>query len=165
MLRQFCTWLANTPPSHFIQDVSWIIPLIQTIHILCVSVVLASVGMLDLRLIGIAGKRVSVAGMSERFLPWIWGAVAILLITGIILIVGEPERDLPNIAFQLKMGLLTAVLLITFFFQRMVRRDANFWNLSPAHRHSAKAMAGTSIALWLAIVTCGRFIAYLGLDR
>jgi uncharacterized membrane protein len=161
MLDQFCLWLGKTPVSDVIQNVTWIIPLVQTIHILSVSIVLSSIGMLDLRLLGVAGRRVSISGMAERFLPWIWGALVVLLISGVILIVGEPSRDLPNVIFQLKMALLAAVLVVTVAFQHTVRRDANFWDLSPAHRHSAKVTAGISIALWVAIAVCGRFIAYV----
>jgi hypothetical protein len=161
MLDHFCHWLSETPLSDFIQNVTWIIPLVQTIHILCVSIVLSSVGMLDLRLLGVAGKRVTISGMAARFMPWIWASLVVLLISGVILIVGEPARDLPNSAFQLKMALLISVIVVTLVFQHTVRRNANFWDLSPAHRHSAKVTAGVSMALWVAIAVCGRFIAYI----
>jgi ABC-type sulfate transport system permease component len=94
-------------------------------------------------------------------MPWIWASLVVLLISGVILIVGEPARDLPNSAFQLKMALLISVIVVTLVFQHTVRRNANFWDLSPAHRHSAKVTAGVSMALWVAIAVCGRFIAYI----
>jgi hypothetical protein len=164
-LTRFSVWLEQTQISEFLQDVTWIIPAVQSIHIFCVALVMASIGMLDLRLMGVAGTRVSISGMAERFLPWIWWPVVVLLVTGTILITAEPKRDLPNFVFQMKMALLVTALIVTFFFQRAVRRDANFWDLSPAHRHSAKVTAGISIVLWVGIVFCGRFIAYVGMER
>ncbi len=148
-----------------IQDVSWIIPLVQTIHILAISIVLSSVGMLDLRLMGVAGRRVTISGMAERFLPWIWGALVVLAFSGTILIVGEPDRSLLNGAFQLKMALLATVIVVTVLFQHTVRRNAAFWDLSPARKRSARLTATVSLALWLAIAVCGRLIAYVGQDQ
>ena len=164
-LTHFSHWLGTTSLSDVIQNVTWIIPMVQTIHILSISIVLSSVGMLDLRLMGLAGKRVTISGMAERFLPWIWGALAVLAVSGAILIVGEPDRSLLNPAFQLKMLLLLIVVAVTLAFQRTVRRNAGFWDLSPAHRHSAKITATVSLVLWLAIAVCGRLIAYVGQDQ
>jgi uncharacterized membrane protein len=160
MLHQFATALANTSVSKLIEDISWIVPLVQTIHILALAIILSSAAMLNLRLMGLAGRRVTIAGMSERFLPWVWAALAVLAVTGIILIVGEPERSLPNFSFQLKMALLAAVIVITIVFQRTIKRNADYWDLSPARRRSARVTAVLSLAMWMAIAVCGRLIAY-----
>ena len=164
MLQIFSKWLGATAASAVIQNVSWIIPLVQTIHILAISIVLSSVAMLDLRLLGLAGKRVTISGMAERFLPWIWGALVVLASTGAILITGEPDRSLLNPAFQIKMALVVAAIVVTLIFQHTVRRNAAFWDLSPARRRSARLTALISLAIWLAIAICGRLIAYVGQD-
>jgi hypothetical protein len=164
MLQIFSKWLGATAASAVIQNVSWIIPLVQTIHILAIAIILSSVGMLDLRLLGLAGKRVTISGMAERFLPWIWGALVVLALTGAILITGEPDRSLLNPAFQIKMALVVSAIVVTLIFQRTVRRNAAFWDLSPARRRSARLTALISLAIWLAIAICGRLIAYVGQD-
>ena len=41
-LRTFGEWLATTSLSMTIQNVSWIIPTVQTIHTVCVSIVIAA---------------------------------------------------------------------------------------------------------------------------
>jgi hypothetical protein len=164
MLHQFATALADTSLSKLIEDISWIVPLVQTIHILALAIILSSAAMLNLRLMGLTGRRVTIAGMSERFLPWVWAALAVLAVSGIILIVGEPERSLPNFSFQLKMALLAAVIVITIVFQRTIKRNADYWDLSPARRRSARVTAILSLAMWLAIAVCGRMIAYTIVD-
>jgi hypothetical protein len=164
MIGNIASWLAATALSGWIQDVSWIIPLVQTIHILSIAIVLSSVAMLDLRLMGVAGRRVSITGMAERFLPWIWGALVILAVTGSILIVGEPGRSLPNVMFQAKMALLLSAILVTIAFQRTVRRNAGFWDLSPGRRGAARVAAAVSLGLWFGVAICGRLIAYVGQD-
>jgi hypothetical protein len=164
LIKHFATWIADTPLSHLIEDVSWIVPLFQTIHILCIAIVLSSIAMLDLRLMGVAGKRVTISGMASRFLRPIWWSLVVLAITGITLIIGEPERSLPNIAFQLKMALLASAIIVTLVFQHTVRKNAEFWDLSPARRGQARLTATISLALWIGIAVCGRLIAYVGMD-
>src|SRR5580700_1200575 len=123
VMREFCVWLAATPLSQEIQDVSWIIPTVQTVHIVSIAIVMTSMAMLDLRLVGIAGRRQTLTDMAARFLPWVWIALVVLLCSGSILIIGEPARDLMNTVFWLKMSLLATGMLLTWTFQHMLRRN------------------------------------------
>jgi len=157
MIQEFCDWLANTPLSLKIQTIMWIIPAVQTAHILCVALVMSSMAMLDLRLMQVAGTRQPVSRMIDRFVPWIWCVVPILLTTGTILIIGEPSRELLNPYFRTKMVLLVTVLVITFVIQRKSSRDAAYWDT----RKIASILLGAlSLLLWVGIVTAGRWIAY-----
>jgi Family of unknown function (DUF6644) len=158
MVQAFCDWLSNTPVSLKIQTVVWIIPAVQTVHILSVSIVMASMAMLDLRLMRIAGKRQPISSMVERFVPWVWRVLLILAATGAILIIGEPGRELLNWAFRTKMAMVATVSLITLAVQLMNQRDATFWE---NRRIAAAAVGVVSLLLWVAIVTAGRWIAYV----
>jgi len=156
-LQNFCDWLSNTSISLTIQTITWIIPAVQTIHILCVALVMSCMAMMDLRLIGVAGTRRPVSVAVSRFVPWVWGALPVLLATGTILTIGEPSRELLNPYFRTKMASLVVVILITFFVQRQNKKDANYWEA----RKGMAALAGVfSLLLWVGIVTCGRWIAY-----
>jgi uncharacterized membrane protein SirB2 len=157
MIESFCNWLSNTSVSLTIQTVMWIIPAVQTVHILCVAVVMSCMAMLDLRLIGIAGHRQSVSQMVSRFVPWVWGALPVLLASGLILIVGEPARELLNPYFRAKMVMLATVIAITFIVQRQNKKEANYWE---GRRVAAAGMGLVSLLFWVGIVTAGRWIAY-----
>jgi uncharacterized membrane protein SirB2 len=157
MIQSFCDWLSNTPLSLTIQTVMWIIPAVQTIHILCVAIVMSCMAMLDLRLIGVAGKRQPISRMVSKFVPWVWGALPVLLTTGIILTIGEPSRELLNPYFRAKMLMLAIVIGITFVVQRQNKKDTSFWEL----RRGTAAIAGAfSLLLWVGVITAGRWIAY-----
>jgi uncharacterized membrane protein len=164
MLDEFNNWLGATPASLFIQKVFWIIPTVQTAHILAISVVLASMAMFDLRLLGWAGKRHSVVSLSRRFMPWLWGSLPVLAITGGILIVGEPKRALGNVFFLLKMCMLATAIIVTLGFQVILRRDLErgSGDLAPAHFAAAKIAGLLSLVLWVGIAVAGRLIAYTG---
>ena len=164
MLENFINWLGATPASQVIQKVFWIIPTVQIAHILAISVVLASMAMFDLRLLGLAGKRNSIAALSRRFMPWLWSALIVLAVSGSILIVGEPKRALGNVSFELKMAMLATAIAVTVGFQVILKRDlaAGGTDLAPAHFGIAKITGLVSLALWAAIAVAGRLIAYAG---
>jgi hypothetical protein len=158
---KFSDWLATTPISMTFQTVEWIIPAVQSVHIIAIAIVMSSVIMVDLRLLGLMGHTQSISGLTRRFIPWVWCALAVLLLTGLVLITAEPRRDLLNPVFQAKMLLLVAAIAVTALFQETVRRNMEFWDLSPTRRKGAWVTAVVSLLLWTAIVGCGRWIAYV----
>ena len=162
MLDGFIHWLGATSASRVIQREFWIIPTVQIAHILAISVVLASMAMFDLRLLGLAGKRNSIASLSRRFMPWLWRALIVLAVSGSILIVGEPKRALGNVFFELKMCMLAAAIALTIGFQFILRRDLaeGGADLAPSHAGAAKITGLLSLALWVGIAVAGRLIAY-----
>jgi hypothetical protein len=141
-----------------IQDHSWVIPMVQTVHILAISVVMASMVMLDLRLLRVLGRTQSIPEVAHRFLPWVWSAVLVLLASGTILIIGEPGRELLSEVFWLKMTLLACALVVTAAFQYELKRRAEFWE---RRRAVASATAIASLMLWVGILAAGRWIAYV----
>ena len=129
-------------------EVTWVIPAIQSVHIMAIAVVVGSALMVDLRLLGAFGEGESVAAFTRRFLPWLWWALLALLLTGVLMIVAEPRRSLQNTTFLVKMGLVLAAVAVT----ALTRLP-----LSKAHR---RPIAVVSMCLWVAIIFCGRWISY-----
>jgi hypothetical protein len=159
-LDQFCAWLEQTPISQTIQTVNWIVPAVQTIHILSIAAVMGSVLMINLRLLDLAGRDQPLNAFSARFLPVIWWTLPILLLTGVIMIVGEPVRSLENPVFQLKMILVLAAVSITLAYQAPLKKNPVFWHVSGLHRAAAIVLVLVSFAIWIGIVMAGRWIAY-----
>jgi len=157
-MRAFCHWLSTTPFSVMIGSTPWLVPAIQTIHILAIAIVLSSVLMLELQILALAGRRRTMAQSARRFMPWLLGGLIVLAATGTLLIIGEPDRSLLNPAFWTKMGLLAASLVATLGLQRV------WWRIAtPAEFASAPRMlAVTTLLLWCGIAVAGRWIAYVG---
>jgi hypothetical protein len=158
IIPQFVDWLSQTSASNTVSTVPWIIPTAQSIHIVAVTVVMAPMMMLDLRMMGVAGRRQPIASMANRFIPPIWIALIVLLCTGMVLTIGEPGRELLSDAFRLKMILVVTVSIITYFVHRQLKKDPAFWD---THRPAAIVIAVASLLMWLTILSAGRWIAYL----
>lgn len=155
----FATWLATTSLSKLFQDVLWIIPLSQSIHIVCISVSVAAAIAINLRLLGMLFLDRSVCDLSRNLLPWMWGSLAGLVITGFVQLVAEPVREFQSPFFLAKMTLLAIVALLSAAYSASVRSHAARWD-SPTPHANAKMFAVASSVLWFAIIVMGRLIAY-----
>jgi hypothetical protein len=160
VLGDLSKWLAATTLSHTIQTTSWVIPALQTIHILCVAALFSSAVLLDLRIWRVFQRDVALADVGRRFLPLIWTIVPVLLITGGLLIVGEPRRSLLNTTFYLKMALLAFALALTAFLQWWLSSAPEFSDAHRGGRVAGRIAATASILAWSGIIFAGRFIAY-----
>ena len=160
LLRDLSKWLAATPLSHAIQTNGWVIPTLQTIHILSVAVLFSSAVLVDLRIWRALQRDVPLPAMARRFLPTIWAVLLILLITGSLLIIGEPRRSLLNATFYLKMALLAVAVVLTLALQWSLRVTPEFWEGNRGRRIVGPAVATFSILVWCSILFAGRWIAY-----
>jgi uncharacterized membrane protein SirB2 len=152
-------WISSTHANAVIRDTAWIIPAVQVVHILAIAVVMGSVLLLNLRVIGIISAGETNDAFTRRYLPWVWSGLAVLLISGAILIIGEPGRDLKNATFWTKMALIVCAIALTLTLERPVLHDAGFWD-RPGRRLVARVMALLSMGCWVGITLCGRWIAY-----
>src|SRR6266700_3122856 len=159
-LGELTKWLAATLLSHTIQTYGWIIPSLQTIHILGVAVVFSSVILVDLRIWRLLQRDEPLPEMARRFLPTIWPVLLILLVTGSLLIVGEPRRSLLNSTFYLKMALLAVAIMLTAGLQRSISSSPNSWDGNRARRIAKRFAATVSMVVWCGILFAGRWIAY-----
>ncbi len=161
MIRAFCVWLAATPLSVMIGSTRWVVPMVQTLHILAIAIVLSSVLMIELRVLEWAGTSQSTNQVARRFLPWVLGSLAVLAITGALLIVSEPQRSLVNSAFWLKMCLLALAVTAVLGLQRAQWRIVSSQEKPSPAGVAVRAIAFLTFFLWVAIVVAGRWIAYV----
>lgn len=159
ILDGFIKLLADSPPSALIGAHNWITPAVQTVHIVAIAVVMAAILMTNLKALGALGGDATLEQFSESYLPWIKGALLVLLVSGSILIIGEPKRSLDNPVFGLKMACLLVALTLTAIIHAPLRRESGFWT-APARRIPLRGLAAVSLTLWTAIIFAGRWIAY-----
>ncbi len=153
-------WLGATALSHAIQTAGWVIPALQTIHILAIAVLFFSAVIVDLRLWRVLQRDVPLQDVARRFLPVIWPVLLVLLITGSLLIVGEPRRSLLNTTFYLKMTMLAFAIALTIALQWSLASAPKFWEQDRGRRIAARFAATLSILVWCCIIFAGRWIAY-----
>jgi hypothetical protein len=161
MFRGFAEWLAGTELSHTFQDNSeWLIPISQSIHIISVSVLFTAAILISVRVLKPASGGRTVSQLTRTLLPWMWGALGVLLLTGTIQTIAEPVRQFVTPVFWAKMALIVVVTAMTVVFATAVRANAPSWDVAASRPPAARLFAVTSIVLWVAIIVCGRFIGW-----
>jgi uncharacterized protein DUF6644 len=148
-------WIYGTVLSSAIRDHDWVVPLVQSIHIIAIAVVMGAALVTELRVLGIVAPDESLAVVTQRYLPWMWRALVVLLATGLVMIIGEPGRTLSNVTFWIKMALVSTAFLAS----RALRKPL-LDSTRAAREAPAKGLAWILLALWVAVIFCGRWIAY-----
>jgi hypothetical protein len=160
-LNAFAEWLSATSLSLFIQNHnSWTIPTIQSIHIVGIAAALGSVFMIHLRVLQWAGTDQTLLQTTDRFGPWLTGSLWLMLATGLLMVIGEPVRELVTFSFWLKMFLVAISTVIAVLFQRSVRNHDERWAQALLGRTSVKWAAILTFVIWACIIILGRLIAY-----
>ncbi len=156
----FSLWVSDTRACHWLQEHFVAIPTFQSIHILAIAVLFGSTLMVNLRILGFAGGGHSVPETFRRFMPWMWSGLAVLIVTGIVLLVSEPVRNMVNPFFWIKMSTLLVTFLVTLWFQFAVSRRLAGWERSTQGHGFIRVAAGALIVLWCLVMAGGRWIAY-----
>lgn len=150
----------HTSIRHLLQTVGWVSPTIQSIHIVCITLVIGTSALLDLRILGWAAPSQVPAEMARRLLPWTWSALAVQFFTGGMLVLNRPIRYADNPSFLFKMLFLIIGIVLTLVLASGLRRDPDHWTSAPARVLTGKVLAGGSVLAWVLIVLAGRWIAY-----
>jgi len=157
-LLHFTQWLGGTALSAAVAGHFWVVPALQTVHILSVAVVLVGVLLINLRVVGLVERGQTVDAVLDRFLAPTAIAVLILAVTGLLLIAGEPTRALFRTVFWIKLALILAAGLLTWSHRPALTRAGGD---GAAISLGRKGIALAALLLWLAVIVAGRWIAYV----
>lgn len=131
---------------------SWAYPLLEVIHLLGVAMLLGNLLLIELRLFGL-GRELPVAALARLGLALVLVGFCLAAATGLLMFATQAQELLANRAFVWKLGLLSlAACNAAAFHGRdgLARADL-----------TAKLQMAVSTLLWLAVLACGRWIAYV----
>lgn len=157
-MHSFAQWLEATTLSRTVKTVTWVIPLLQSIHIVMIGVVFVSSLMIALRVLGRMRADEPFETVWGRFAPWMWTGLCLMALTGLTLVIGEPVREFTALSFWIKMGLLVLGVTCTAMYGRSLRHATI---VAPVQfSRSAKLASVLIVVLWLTVIFLGRAIAY-----
>lgn len=151
----FFIWCDHTSIGQYMRSGTWQFPLVETIHILSLAMLVASVVVLNLRLMGVLMKGWTVAGLMQEIRPYLNWSLAIILVSGTLLYLSEAAKTFDNLAFWTKIYLLIGAIA---FHYGVVRRMAKADEVAPV---TGKIVGVISLILWLGIGWAGRAIAFI----
>ena len=142
------------------RDSLWLFPVVETVHIVGFAILVGAIIAFDLRILGVS-KRISVRLLARHLLPWSLAALLLIIPTGVMMFASEASDLVGNRAFVTKMLLLMLAGANAAAFHLGSFRDAELWDQNTSSPPGAKLHALASILIWVGVITCGRFIAYL----
>jgi hypothetical protein len=156
----FCQWLHDLPISRALSESDWAFPIVESVHVLALTLMVGTVALVDLRLLGIALRREQVSVVAGQLLPLMWIGFAVMALSGAALFASEAVRLAGSVAFQLKLVLLLLAGANLVVFHFTAYRHVATWDRGTATPRGARISAAASLLLWSGIVVCGRMIAY-----
>lgn len=127
-------------------------PLLEALHIAGIGVLLGNLVLFELRVWGF-GAALPAAALARLALPLAAGGFVLAAASGSLMFLSQPAELLGNRAFVVKLALLLlAGANAALFHARggVARLD-----------RTARALTALSLGLWLAVIGCGRWIAYV----
>ena len=162
-MDQIAPWEAfirGTALHHFVYLYEpWIWPACEIVHYIGLSLLLGTVGLFDLRVLGFA-KAIPPRTI-HRLVPWGIGGYLLNVATGIVFFFGHPDQYFYNDAGRLKaLFMLVAGINVLVFYGTSAFPEMKA--LGPGADASAriKLIAGTSLAMWVAVLICGRMLTW-----
>ena len=130
----------------------WAYPALEVMHICGIALLLGNLVLLEMRVFG-RGAQLDVKALANLSLGIAAAGFCMAAASGLLMFASQPAELLTNRAFTLKMILLTAAGCNAGWFHGRASLDKLDW--------VAKAQMVVSSLIWLAVLACGRWIAYV----
>jgi hypothetical protein len=156
LLLQLQSW-SSWAPLVFVRDSKYGMPVVQSFHLFGLTILLATVLLLDLRLAGLGMRDYGLSWLARQLKPWTLGALAVVISSGLLIFVATPGKYLGSHPFRLKMALLCLALLFHFgVVRRFTAADSD-----ARSRRVDVIVACFSLTLWFGVGWAGRAIAFI----
>lgn len=139
---------------------TWWFPLLESIHVLTGTFLVGSILMVDLRLLGLAGRHYLVTRLTQEIVPWTLGACAISVVCGLGLFITRASHYASNPAFLAKIVLL-ALAGVNMAAYHLVSARAFDSDAPPATTPASRLAGAASMALWAGVLLAGRWTGHL----
>jgi len=151
-------WLEHTTLSRWVTGPIYLWPVLETLHFLGLSLLIGTIGLFDLRLLGM-GKGLS-PGLLSRLIPWGMAGFALNVITGILFFVGEPKNYVHNIAFYFKMTFVVLAGINVLIFYLTLAKKVEALGPGDDAPLGAKIIGAASLLLWIGVMSAGRLLTF-----
>jgi hypothetical protein len=159
-IESIAKWLEESSLGTAIAEGAWTFPIIESLHVLAISLVVGSIVIVDLRLLDRTWRSRAVSELTLDVLPWTWASFAVAAITGSLLFVSAATKYIVDTPFQLKMCLIALAGLNMAIFQFFTYRSVHEWDRDRATPRGARIAGGLSISFWIGVIACGRWIGF-----
>jgi hypothetical protein len=148
-----------------IRESLYLFPLIESVHVIGLTMVFGTIAIVDLRLLGMASTRRSFKRVAADVLKWTWAAFALTVATGFLMFITNAAVYYHNSFFRTKMMLLVLAGINMFIFELTAARSVHRWDNDAKAPLAGRTAAALSLALWITIIFLGRWTGFTTTGR
>lgn len=157
--NNYLAWLETTPIADAIRTTPWMYPTFESLHYIGLAMLVGGIMLIDLRTLGV-GRSLPLRSMIG-LLPWVWVGFLINVTTGTLLFIYGATAFGTRWPFLVKMTFLVLAGINALAFDLSTRRGGGKWIDEDKPPKAVAVFATLSLILWVAVVTAGRFMAYV----
>jgi hypothetical protein len=132
-------WISETVPAAIIVEVT---------HYFSFFVFVGAIGIVDLRILGLAAKNQTAGQLAERLFPWAWLGIVLNFVTGFIQYGFDALQYYGNWVMHVVILVSFTGVVLAIIIQKSVRK----WDESPSMPVGAKVVALLSLAIWVGAI-------------
>jgi hypothetical protein len=159
-LLAWCQWLEHTSWVTAVSESIWLFPMIEGSHILALPLSVGMILMFDLRLLGLAFRTGLAARMLTDVVRWSKFGFVVMFSTGGVLFATQASKAYGNVFFRTKLLLLFVLGVNAAVYQFVLYPRLANWGDRGASPVAARICGGVSLIGWIAVIVCGRTMAY-----
>ena len=148
LVNSFGHWLQDSPLAYVMDNSSILAVSVSIAHYLSFFLLVGTSVMVDLRILGVAGRNQGVSQFARQFLPWTWAGLCVAVITGFLEFTPDAVTFFSINWFYAKLSVVLGGALLLFVIHTNVRK----WDDSSGVPLVAKLIAGISLLLWIAAI-------------
>src|SRR3981189_1238481 len=125
MLLHFCRWLQDTSFIAAINGTALTEAGLVDVHYFSMFLLVGTVVIVDLRVLGLVGRRQDGTQLADWLFPWMWASLALNALSGFFMFAGSATAYYGNEIFYDKMTVFMLAIVDNIIVQKKVRK----WNL------------------------------------
>lgn len=125
--------------------------ILEVVHYFSIFMAVGAVAIVDLRLLGLAGRRQPAAQLNAQLLPWVWTGFSLAVLSGFLMFGADATEYLHNSVFHRKIE----VVLLAAVLAAVVQFNVPKWDRAAALPFSAKFWAIVSLLSWIWAILMG----------
>jgi len=130
---------------------AWTAAVLEVVHYFSMFILVGSMIIVDLRVLGLVGRRQDATLLADRLFPWMWISLLFNFLSGFVMFAGSATAYYHNDIFYDKVIVVLLAIAASITVQQKVRK----WNQSPVMPAWAKLIAVLSIGLWIGAIIAG----------
>ncbi len=151
MLLHFCRWLQDNSMIAALNGTAWTAAGLEIVHYFSMFILVGAMVIVDLRVLGLVGRRQDARHLAGLLFPWIWISLLFNFISGFLMFAGSAVSYYRNDIFYDKVAVVLLAIIANIIVQQKVRT----WGKLPEMPAWAKLVAFLSIGLWIGAIIAG----------